>query len=182
MVVNTEPLRASVNPQEFFGSPASMNSFARDVYTKTEQVLWAGIQTSEGKLLQRKLHRVHLPNVNVCDVSNDIATRNLNSDLGIPAKLMKDIQEGESLHEFSHVAGDNPSATNYVFDLAYKQFVPEEHWEHLSDYMIVAYNSPKELVEGLIAHQIPQFYHPHWLRPIFGIDALEVSFQGSENP
>jgi hypothetical protein len=71
---------------------------------------------------------------------------------------------GVILHAFVTAKHDG---ADYLLDMQYKQFVPEEERSEQPDYLAIQYTSKQSLIDGLTSHGIPERAHDNWLDEIF---------------
>ena len=89
-------------------------------------------------------------------------------DKGIQAEYLKHEDEyshrGVIVHAFVTAKYEG---TNYLLDMQYKQFVPEENRNELPDYMAIQYTSKQDVINGLTSHGIPERVHENWVDELF---------------
>lgn len=107
------------------------------------------------------------PETKYCHFVNKELKRILTSE-GIAAEYQEDVDEhskrGTILHAFTTA---NYEGENFLLDLQYKQFVPEEMRGKLPDYIVVSYNSEQDVREGLRKYHVEEDRIKHWTAALY---------------
>ena len=57
--------------------------------------------------------------------------------------------------------------SNYLLDMQYQQFIPEEKRKNAPDYLVIKYANKHDVISGLIKHDIPNGVHTYWTDELF---------------
>lgn len=127
---------------------------------------------------QPDAQKVITPDTKYCFFVNRKLQEALNGEEGVQAKYIihedQYSHRGVIDHAFVKATYDR---TDYVLDMQYKQFVPDEKRDPLPDQLVIPYRTKQDLVSGLTAHEIPPEVHEYWTEELFPQPVSLVNLQ-----